>query len=205
MGLDNNECNSSVSSSSVSGALVSIDETATISGHLEKGLHQENHFTTDEHSLFKLIPNQLLVMIKEAVKQGTLISFLFTLSDEVVMQLLKEQCDAEQIYWINQAIRALTLVAVGASPWIMLTVLTVPMVDYLINQFLEVDKTNTNKVIAGASFAYALISSPLTGVEPSVEKAANWHFDILYYGFFPPKTIKKVNDNEADMHPAIRK
>jgi hypothetical protein len=119
-----------------------------------------------EKTLAELLPSELYTLIWTAAKQGFLLSTLLTLSEERYTQVLKQRgFTAEQIYWINQGIRALTLILLGAPTE---TAIAVPILHYLMTTYLDCSKTKANFLSAGAGMAITLANSPLSIFEASI-------------------------------------
>lgn len=108
--------------------------------------------------LADIIPSDLYQMMKEAAKQGLLSAFLITLSNEVVTHYLKErQYTPEQIYWINQAIRSLTLIAIGNA---ISTSIAAPIGNYVFTECLGFARETANYLTTGLGLTLGLIFSP---------------------------------------------
>ncbi|HAT9523958.1 TPA: hypothetical protein JBC98_04730 [Legionella pneumophila subsp. pneumophila] len=144
--------------------------TSRVAGHLDK---EDNH--SDNWS--GLIPDELYQMMLEAAKQGIFVSFLLTLTDEIINDYLKNHhYSQQQIYWISQSIRALTLIAIGTSPGI---ALGLPISTLLLTEHLGVDKTNANYLTTGSVMAWGLLSSPFNLLNTSLVMASSIGASIL--------------------------
>src|ERR1700733_841376 len=62
----------------------------------------------------ELFPSELVQLITDAAQKGLLLSMLITLANEGATDYLKSlHYNPDNIYWINQGIRALLLIALG--------------------------------------------------------------------------------------------
>ncbi|HBD7051897.1 TPA: hypothetical protein KKW36_000840 [Legionella pneumophila] len=144
--------------------------TSRVAGHLEK---EDNH--SDNWS--GLIPDELYQMMLEAAKQGIFVSFLLTLNDEIINDYLKNHhYSQQQINWISQGIRALTLIAIGTSPGI---ALGLSISTFLLTEHLGFDKTNVNYLTTSSVVAWGLLSSPFNLLNTSLVMASSIGASIL--------------------------
>ncbi|HAU3498269.1 TPA: hypothetical protein F7061_00280 [Legionella pneumophila] len=144
--------------------------TSRVAGHLEK---EDNH--SDNWS--GLIPDELYQMMLEAAKQGIFVSFLLTLNDEIINDYLKNHhYSQQQINWISQGIRALTLIAIGTSPGI---ALGLSISTLLLTEHLGFDKTNVNYLTTSSVVAWGLLSSPFNLLNTSLVMASSIGASIL--------------------------
>ncbi|HAU0841769.1 TPA: hypothetical protein ACT9MX_002702 [Legionella pneumophila] len=144
--------------------------TSRVAGHLEK---EDNH--SDNWS--GLIPDELYQMMLEAAKQGIFVSFLLTLTDEIINDYLKNHhYSQQQINWISQGIRALTLIAIGTSPGI---ALGLSISTLLLTEHLGFDKTNVNYLTTSSVVAWGLLSSPFNLLNTSLVMASSIGASIL--------------------------
>lgn len=147
-------------------------ETHFINTSLE---YSEEEMNSNDWSQF--IPDELYQMMKEAAKQGFLLSFLLTLSDETVSDYLKgHHYSPGQIYWITQAIRAFTLIAIGTSPGI---ALGLPLSNYLLTEYLGFNKTHVNYFTTGSIIAWGLLGSPFSVLNTSLTMASSISSSII--------------------------
>ncbi|HAU1153211.1 TPA: hypothetical protein JBI12_14975 [Legionella pneumophila] len=124
-----------------------------------------------------LIPDELYQMMLEAAKQGILVSFLLTLTDEIISDYLKNHhYSPQQIYWISQSIRTLTLIAIGTSPGI---ALGLPISTYLLTEHFGFDKTNVNYLTTGSVIAWGILSSPFNLLNTSLVMASSIGVSVL--------------------------
>ncbi|HAT2009813.1 TPA: Dot/Icm T4SS effector RavP [Legionella pneumophila] len=138
--------------------------------HLEK---EENR--SGDWSGF--IPDELYQMMMEAAKQGIFVSFLLTLTDEIINDYLKNHhYSQQQINWISQGIRALTLIAIGTSPGI---ALGLPISTLLLTEQLGFDKTNVNYLTTSSVVAWGLLSSPFNLLNTSLVMASSIGASVL--------------------------
>lgn len=144
--------------------------TSRVAGHLDK---EDNH--SDNWS--GLIPDELYQMMLEAAKQGIFVSFLLTLTDEIINDYLKNHhYSQQQINWISQGIRALTLIAIGTSPGI---ALGLPISTLLLTEHLGFDKTNVNYLTTSSVVAWGLLSSPFNLLNTSLVMASSIGASVL--------------------------
>lgn len=144
--------------------------TSRVAGHLEK---EDNH--SDNWS--GLIPDELYQMMLEAAKQGIFVSFLLTLTDEIINDYLKNHhYSQQQINWISQGIRALTLIAIGTSPGI---ALGLSISTLLLTEHLGFDKTNVNYLTTSSVVAWGLLRSPFNLLNTSLVMASSIGASIL--------------------------
>lgn len=144
--------------------------TSRVAGHLDK---EDNH--SDNWS--GLIPDELYQMMLEAAKQGIFVSFLLTLTDEIINDYLKNHhYSQQQINWISQGIRALTLIAIGTSPGI---ALGLSVSTLLLTEHLGFDKTNVNYLTTSSVVAWGLLSSPFNLLNTSLVMASSIGASIL--------------------------
>jgi len=107
--------------------------------------------------LSNIIPPDLYQILKEAGKQGLLSSFLLTTSSEVVTDYLKaHHYQPEQIYWINQIIRGLALIGIGAS---LGTTITTPIANYFLTEYVGMNKVKASYLTAGAVLTVGMLTS----------------------------------------------
>ncbi|CZH13472.1 Uncharacterised protein [Legionella pneumophila] len=124
-----------------------------------------------------LIPDELYQMMMEAAKQGIFVSFLLTLTDEIINDYLKNHhYSQQQINWISQGIRALTLIAIGTSPGI---ALGLPISTLLLTEQLGFDKTNVNYLTTSSVVAWGLLSSPFNLLNTSLVMASSIGASVL--------------------------
>ncbi|HAT1797385.1 TPA: hypothetical protein RG395_000652 [Legionella pneumophila] len=139
-------------------------------GHPEKEENSSNDWSG-------LIPDELYQMMLEAAKQGILISFLLTLTDEIINDYLKNHhYSQQQIYWISQGIRALTLLAIGTAPGI---ALGLPISTLLLTEHLGFDKKNVNYLTTGSVIAWGILSSPFNLLNTSLVMASSIGASVL--------------------------
>ncbi len=94
-----------------------------------------------------LVPTELFELIKQAAKQGFLISMLITLVNEGATDLLKKlNYHPSHIYFINQALRALLLIALGNSPSM---ALAVPVGSYVLSKYGKMSNEQANSLTTG--------------------------------------------------------
>lgn len=135
------------------------------------------HPEKEENNSGDFIPDELYQMMLEAAKQGIFVSFLLTLTDEVINDYLKNHhYSQQQIYWISQSIRALTLIAIGTSPGI---ALGLPISTLLLTEHLGFDKTNANYLTTGSVMAWGILSSPFNLLNTSLVMASSIGASIL--------------------------
>lgn len=123
-----------------------------------------------DHYVLDIIPADLYRMMKEAAQQGLLASFLLTLSNELTTEYFKARhYQPEQIYWINQIIRGLALIAIGASPEI---TIAVPIVNYFLTEYIKINKVKASYLTTGMVLTVGMLTSPIGFVETSLMMAA---------------------------------
>ncbi|MCL9683600.1 hypothetical protein [Legionella maioricensis] len=117
-------------------------------------------------SLSELFPPELIQLITDAAQQGLLVSTLITLANEGVTDYLKGlHYQPNDIYWINQGVRALLLIALGTSPSI---AITVPLAGYVLNSRCGLSKEKSNYVTTGLALGVNLLTTPMSFMEASL-------------------------------------
>lgn len=104
-------------------------------------------------------PEDYCDAMKEAAKQGFLYSFLCTLTEEFVTEELKKRhYSKDQIYWINQSIRALTLLVGGAS---VARIVISPVATFLLIKILGMEESTANNVTMGIAIGVDVVTNPI--------------------------------------------
>ena len=117
-------------------------------------------------NLSELFPPELIRLITDAAQQGLLVSALITLANEGATDYLKNlHYSPDQIYWINQGIRALLLIALGTSAS---TALSVPLAGFALNFYCGLSKETSNYVTTGVALGVNLLTTPMSLMEASL-------------------------------------
>lgn len=118
---------------------------------------------SEENSLSALLPPDFYSGLKLALKEGFLLSFLSTLTEDVVTDLLKPRgYKDDHIYWINQTIKALILIAGGMA---LGKTLAAPFINLLLIKGLGVPKDIANYTTLTSVVAFDLWTNPLTAAK----------------------------------------
>jgi hypothetical protein len=147
-----------------------VTQTTFITDQLNNGFSEAivnyiMHAEDESGYLSGLLPDSLLQMLKEAATKGFLFSFLLTLTDKILTQCLKaEHFSDEQIYWANQTIRYLTVIAIGGCPEMAILALSG---SYLLTQ-MGCSKNSANYITTGSLLALDMLGNPLSLVENSL-------------------------------------
>lgn len=162
----------------------------------------EEIFDDNDYAIFG-IPSDLWCMIKDAAKKGLLTYFLLTLTEETLTDYLESlNYSKTQIYYVNQAIRALEIIALGSS-W--QTTMAVPLANYLLTNYVGLSNDNANYLTTGAALTVGMLSSPIGAVETSLVMGASIGagilgaqigkqvFNLAKNGFF---SVKKLLENQ---------
>ena len=132
---------------------------------MEKELQVNNNYLSD------IIPVDLYNMIITAAKQGMLSSFLLTIEGELLTEYLKaHHYSAMQIHWINQIIRGLSMVAMGAP---LGTTIPMPIVNYFLTDYLRLNKEKVNQVTTGTLLTVGMLTSPVSFIGTSLIMGAS--------------------------------
>lgn len=117
-------------------------------------------------SLSDLFPPELIQLITDAARQGLLISILITLVNEGATDYLKGlHYNPDKIYWINQSIRALLLMALGSSASI---AIATPIVGYALHSYGGCSKEQSNYITTGVALGINLLTNPMSLIETSI-------------------------------------
>lgn len=174
---------------------------------------QENHQIIDiieaktdsDNILSETIPVELYQMMQNAAQKGVLFSFLSTMSDELVTAHLEARhYKPAQIYWINQAIRGIELIALGASLGI---TMAIPAANYFLTTHAGMNKEKAAALTTSAALTFGLFTSPVgvlgtslamtVGVSTTLisRKASKDAFNSLKNSIFAAK--KTIDDHTA--------
>lgn len=111
----------------------------------------------------EVLPNDIWQMMKDAALKGCGLTFALTLSGQKLTDILsKRGYTANQIYWANQAVRALALYYAGAS---MPTVFGLQLAHYLMTENMRLDSTVANVFTSTASIAISFFNSSVSALE----------------------------------------
>lgn len=157
-------------------------------------------------NLSELFPPELIQLITDAAKQGLLISMLITLVNEGTTDYLKHlHYHPDQIYWINQGIRALLLIAVGSSASI---AIATPIVGYALHAYGGCSKEKSNYITTGIAVGLNLLTNPLSLIETSIalgtsisasflgSKITQSGYSFVRDTFFKSKDVEDTQKND---------
>lgn len=157
--------------------------------------------------LSELFSPELIQLITDAARQGLLLSVLITLANEGVTDYLQSlHYHPDSIYWINQAIRALLLIALGTSP---LPAIATPIAGYILTTHLGLSKEISNHITTGATLGINLLTTPMGFVEASMSigaaigssllgsKMTKSGYDFLRNTFFENKKVACIQKEES--------
>lgn len=117
-------------------------------------------------NLSGLFPPELIQLITDAAQQGFLVSMLVTLVNEGATDYLKDlHYPPDKIYWINQSIRALLLIALGSSASI---AIATPIVGYALHSYGGYSKEQSNYITTGVALGINLLTNPISLIETSI-------------------------------------
>lgn len=160
-----------------------------------------NSFTSSTN-LSQVFPSELLDLIKEAAQQGFLISLLISLLNEGATDYFKSlHYSPDKIYWINQGVRSLLLIALGSSAGL---ALGTPCANFVMHSFLGFKKENANYLITGIVLGINLFTNPISLVEASIALGTSVgasflgsKFTHLGYPFVRSGFFKIINNEET--------
>jgi hypothetical protein len=145
---------------------------------------------SDNHVLFDVIPVELRHLILAAAKQGTLMSCLLTLTSEAATDYLQSRhYGAGQIYWINQAIRTLALMAMGTSYGVSMAT---PLANFVLTS-LGLDKERVSYLTTGASLAFSAATSATSWLGTSLAIATGVTTSVVV-GFATKKAYSYIKN-----------
>ncbi|KTD01290.1 hypothetical protein [Fluoribacter gormanii] len=138
--------------------------------HTEHSFDFNNSSSTTNFSdstyLSELLPPELIQLITDAAQQGLLISMLITLVNEGATDYLKNlHYHPDRIYWINQSIRALLLMAMGSSA---IVSIATPLAGYVLHSYGGYSKEQSNYISTGIALGLNLLTNPLSLTETSI-------------------------------------
>lgn len=111
----------------------------------------------EENELSNFFPAELYDAMKSAARQGMLTGFLLTLTEQMLTDYLKSHhYQPEQIYLANLAMRALTLITIGTSPYL---AIGLPVASYLISMCGFSHET-ANQFTMGGLLVAGLLTNP---------------------------------------------
>ncbi|QLZ68545.1 hypothetical protein FOLKNPGA_01324 [Legionella sp. PC1000] len=157
-------------------------------------------------NLSDLFPPELIQLITDAAQQGLLISMLITLVNEGATDYLKHlHYQPDQIYWINQGIRALLLMALGSSAYI---AIATPLAGYVLHAYGGYSKDKSNYITTGAVVGINLLTNPISLLETSIalgtsvcasflgSKITRSGYSFVRNTFFRSKDVEDNQENE---------
>lgn len=157
--------------------------------------------------LSELFSPELIQLIADAARQGLLLSVLITLANEGVTDYLQGlHYHPDSIYWINQAIRALLLIALGTSP---LPAIATPIAGYILTKQLGLSKDTSNHITTGVTLGINLLTTPMSFIETSLSigtaigtsllgsTITKSGYDFLRNTFFENKKIAHIQKEES--------
>ncbi|KTD10639.1 hypothetical protein Lgra_1605 [Legionella gratiana] len=163
--------------------------------------------------LSELFSPELIQLITDAAQQGLLLSVLITLVNEGVTDYLQNlHYRPDYIYWINQAIRALLLIAIGTSP---AQAIATPIAGYLLNTYGGFSKETSNHITTGVTLGINLLTTPMSLIEASISvgtavgasllgsKITKSGYNFLRDTFFESKKIANTQKEESQHIPQL--
>ncbi|HHT0592196.1 TPA: hypothetical protein ACTXXA_002181 [Legionella anisa] len=157
-------------------------------------------------NLSDLFPPELIQLITDAAQQGLLISMLITLVNEGATDYLKHlHYHPDQIYWINQGIRALLLIALGSSAYI---AIATPLAGYALHAYGDYSKEKSNYITTGVAVGLNLLTNPMSLLETSIalgtsvgasffgSKIARYGYGVVRETFFKSKDVEDTQEHE---------
>jgi len=120
-------------------------------------------------TLANLLPPELCIAMNESAQKGFLHTFLCTLDENILTEYLKiKMYSPGQIYWINKAIKALTLIALGAAIG---KTLSTPLLNILIANTTGVSENFSSYITSAGFFIMDLITRKNLGAEHDIASA----------------------------------
>jgi hypothetical protein len=117
-------------------------------------------------NLSEVFPAESIQLVTDAAQQGLLLSALITLANEGATDYLKSlHYSPDQIYWINQGIRALLLIVLGTSAS---TALSVPLAGFVLNSYCGLSKETSNYATTGVALGINLLTTPMSLMQASL-------------------------------------
>ncbi|WP_058465571.1 hypothetical protein [Legionella cincinnatiensis] len=157
--------------------------------------------------LSELFSPELIQLITDAARQGFLLSALITLANEGVTDYLQGlHYHPDSIYWINQAIRALLLIALGTSP---IPAIATPIAGYVLNTHLGFSKEMSNHITTGVTLGINLLTTPMSFIEASMSigtaigtsllgsKITKSGYNFVRNTFFESKKVASIQKEES--------
>lgn len=162
--------------------------------------------------LSELFSPELIQLITDAAQQGLLISVLITLANEGITDYLKSlHYHPDHIFWINQAIRSLLLIALGSSPAI---AIATPIAGYVLNTHCGLSKENSNHITTGLALGINLLTTPMSFIEATVSigtsvgasllgsKITKSGYNFVRNTFFGNKKVAHLQEEEEPQNAA---
>ncbi len=125
--------------------------------------------TNSNPTLANLLPPELCIAMNESAQKGFLHTFLCTLDENILTEYLKiKMYSPGQIYWINKAIKSLTLIALGAAIG---KTLSTPLLNILIANTTGVSENFATYITSAGFFIIDLITRKNLGAEHDIASA----------------------------------
>ncbi|CAM2969084.1 Uncharacterised protein [Legionella steigerwaltii] len=157
-------------------------------------------------NLSELFPPELRQLIYDAAQQGLLLSMLITLANEGATDYLKHlHYHPDKIYWINQGIRTLLLIAMGSSAT---TAIGTALAGYALHSYWGYSKENSNYITTGVALGINLVTNPMSLIETSLaigtsvcasflgSKMTKSGYHFVRNTFFGSKKVEHAQENE---------
>ncbi|ARB91812.1 hypothetical protein [Legionella longbeachae] len=157
--------------------------------------------------LSELFSPELIQLITDAARQGFLLSVLITLTNEGVTDYLQSfHYHPDSIYWINQAVRALLLIALGTSP---IQAIATPVAGYILNKHLGLSKEISNHITTGVTLGINLLTTPMSFIGTSMSigtaigtsllgsKITKSGYDFFRTTFFENKKVAPIQNEDS--------
>lgn len=131
----------------------------------------------DSFNFSELFPEEIVNLIVYSAKSGFLIATLITLVNEGATDYLKTlKYHPDKIFWINQGLRALLLLALGTS-WEM--TIALPLTIFLLHTYTGVSKSNANLVAVAIALGYTFMTNSMNWTDFSIASVTSIGFSFI--------------------------
>ncbi|KTC68379.1 hypothetical protein Lbir_2981 [Legionella birminghamensis] len=168
--------------------------------------------STQIEQWFNLIPSEWVDLLSEAAQQGFLVSGLLTLTQQACTDFLKtKHLHPDQIYLINQGLRALLLVMLGTS---VPAAIATPLASYVLHKCFGFSQQSSNYLTTGVLVGLNLLNSSellesgatiISSVAGSIagSQAARYGYKLARDAFFSYTAAKDTPDDSCQS-PSLR-
>lgn len=153
--------------------------------------------------LDKLSP-ELFQMIQDAAKKGILSSFLLTISGEWINDYLSARhYPSAQIYIITQVVRSLTLISLGSSLSI---TLSLPLINYCLTTYAKINPETASSLTRGTMLTFQALTGPAGLINTSLtlavglgsglitNKVSKFAYNLIQHSIFSSQKGENCSD-----------